>query len=61
MRIQETKMEKIKIKDAPCDNPPGKDRRRHEDPTVFGYFALDGYERRRCGSIFAEESPEIKH
>jgi hypothetical protein len=30
----------------------GKERRKEHDPTYFGYFALEGIERRQAGSVF---------
>jgi hypothetical protein len=31
----------------------GKERRMEDDPAHFGYFCLEGLERRQAGSIFS--------
>jgi len=44
-----TNWEKFKLSHAKAAQAPysGKERRKENDPTYFGYFALDGIERRK--------------
>lgn len=37
------------------ENYQGIDRRKEDDPSYFGYFALEGLERRRFDSVFHRE------
>jgi len=46
-----TNWEKFKRSHAKVEQVPysGKERRKENDPTYFGYFALEGIERRKSG------------
>ena len=46
-----TSWEKFKLSHTKAAKIPysGKERRKENDPTYFGYFALEGIERRKSG------------
>ena len=46
-----TNWEKFKLSHAKSTQVPysGKERRKENDPAYFGYFALEGIERRKSG------------
>ena len=46
-----TNWEKFKLNHTKAAHSPysGKERRKENDPTYFGYFALEGIERRKTG------------
>jgi hypothetical protein len=47
-----TSWEKFKLSHRKAAQVPynGKERRKENDPSYFGYFALEGIERRKSGS-----------
>lgn len=53
-----TNWEKFKLSHAKAAQVPysGKERRQENDPTYFGYFALEGIERRKSqGKVYQGE------
>ena len=59
-----TSLEKLKLNQKNAVQVPycGEERRKDNDPTYFGYFALEGIERRQSnGSVYHGEERRIAH